>query len=1006
MVAFFDEIVGGILGGLRQPLESFIQLETADDSQTLATADGSLVTFVRISGARQMIGDAEYEAIVDRATMKLGTRFDRPGHALQVYFMREPDRVGAELHRLMRANMAAARASGLDLDDLLEERERHLAKFMAWEEIFFVLWTRPSALTDPERKKAQSHRRDKKWIAAKDAQYPHAALDALRLRHKAFTSSMMTSLEELGIHARLTEVHEALRAVRTSLFPSRFNDSWKACLPGDPMPPRMPRNGTDPSDVLWPPLRRQLAAGEAETLSPTAVRIGDMIWAGADMSLAPQEPAPFPQLLNRLIDSNMPFRVSMLIESGGAASLHLKKFVTSVLGFTNDENKQIKYSLDSLIDRARDEPIVRLRVSMATCAPKDDPKLLDQRLSALVQSVESWGYCQVAQLVGDPLECVLSSALGIACASTAPAAGAPLREVMRLLPWQRASSPFEDGPILFRTVDGRVWPYQVGSSLTTTWFDLIFAQPGAGKSVLMNALSLGTCLSAGNAQLPYIAILDIGPSSSGLISLIRDAMPPEKRHLAAHFRLRMTPEYAVNPFDTQLGNRYPLPEERSFLIELLTLLCTSPGQDQPYDGMNQLVGLCIDEMYRWRDDSAANAEARPYLRQIEHQVDKALETHGIQLPVDPYWWDVVDALFDKGAIHEAMLAQRHAMPTLADAVTAARRPQIRALLEETSIGASSEGVIHAFERMVASAVREFPILASITRFDIGQARICAVDLADVAPQGDDTANRQTAVMYMLARHTLIRSWWVSPDAIRAMPQRYRPYHEARIQEIRETPKRICFDEFHRTGKTPAVRAQIVRDVREGRKWGVQIVLASQLLEDFSDDMVDLATGIWICGATVSDRVINTTAERFGLSETAKWVMRYRLTGPRPTGAPVLLILGTNEGRYEQHLINTLGPIELWALSSSAEDVAVRTQLYGKLGAIRARRVLASVYPGGSARPDIKRRVAAMVDSGEVESGATTAVIAAIVAELVTLATPAALRQLAAASLDENGNKKA
>jgi hypothetical protein len=36
----------------------------------------------------------------------------------------------------------------------------------------------------------------------------------------------------------------------------------------------------------------------------------------------------------------------------------------------------------------------------------------------------------------------------------------------------------------------------MGSSLTTTWFDLIFAQPGAGKSVLMNALNLGTVLSA------------------------------------------------------------------------------------------------------------------------------------------------------------------------------------------------------------------------------------------------------------------------------------------------------------------------------------------------------------------------------------------------------------------------------------------------------------------------------------------------------------------------------
>ena len=194
-------------------------------------------------------------------------------------------------------------------------------------------------------------------------------------------------------------------------------------------------------------------------------------------------------------------------------------------------------------------------------------------------------------------------------------------------------------------------------------------------------------------------------------------------------------------------------------------------------------------------------------------------------------------------------------------------------------------MIHAFERMITSSIRELPILASVTRFDIGAARICAVDLGEVAPQGDDNADRQTAIMYMLARHTLVRHWWLGADSIKLMPPRYHPYHEDRLRDIRETPKRICYDEFHRTSRTRSVRAQVVRDVREGRKWGVQIVLASQLLEDFDDNMVDLATGVWVLGAAVSDRAVTSTAERFGLTETAKWVMRHRLTGPRASGCP-------------------------------------------------------------------------------------------------------------------------
>ncbi|MGE3622365.1 MAG: type IV secretion protein IcmB [Bdellovibrionales bacterium] len=985
MINFINEALAMALVAARQPIESYIRLETADDDTTLVASDGSLVSFVKLHGARQIIGDAEYQWIVDQATLKLGARFDRPGYAMQVYFMRDPASIGRDLDRQMRGNRSAARALDLDLEDLLLERRRHLARYTAHEDIYIVLWTRPPALSKNEIQKSIKTRREKKWISARSAQYPLQALDALRTRHKSYVSSIVGALEEIAMKAQVINTHDALAAVRISLYPQFGHEDWRANLPGDPLMPRAPQgSGKDASDVLWPPLRQQLCTGDAAIVSNSIVRIGNLLWGAVDMTLAPAEPSPFPQLLARLIDNDIPFRISFLIESAGAHGSSFQTFAAAVLAFSNEVNRQIRESLKALQQLAQSEPVVRLRISLATFAPANNRPLMETRLSSVLQALEAWGYCQASFNGGDPLETALSSVLGIACASTAPPAIAPFREVVKLLPWQRASSPFNEGSVLFRSADGRLWPYQAGSALTTTWFDLIFAQPGAGKSVLMNALNLGTILSAGVSRLPFVAILDIGPSSAGLISLIRDALPLERRFEAVHVKLRMTPEYAINPFDTQLGCRYPLSEERAYLTELLTILCTPPGQAS-YDGMMQLVGLCVDEMYRWRDDSGANTEARPYLMRIEPDVDEALEKFDIHLPQDPYWWDVVDSLFDKGAYHEAMLAQRHAVPTLVDAVTAARRPQIRALLEGTQISSSAETVIHAFERMIASSVREYPILAAVTRFDLGAARVAAVDLQDVAPQGDELADRQTAIMYMLARHALIRSWWLGPDALRSMPDRYKTYHEARLRDIRETPKRLCFDEFHRTSKTAAVRAQVVRDVREGRKWGVQIVLASQLLEDFSQDMVNLATGVWICGTAVSDRAIADTADRFGLSETARWVMRYRLTGPRPSGAPVLLLLSTNEGRYEQHLVNTLGPIELWALSTSSEDVELRSRLYVALGAARARQILAQSFPGGSARQEIRRRVVLRTEKGEIESGATSVVIEEITRELITQA---------------------
>jgi intracellular multiplication protein IcmB len=239
---------------------------------------------------------------------------------------------------------------------------------------------------------------------------------------------------------------------------------------------------------------------------------------------------------------------------------------------------------------------------------------------------------------------------------------------------------------------------------------------------------------------------------------------------------------------------------------------------------------------------------------------------------------------------------------------------------------------------------------------------------------------------MLARHALVRSWWMAKESLAYVPEKFRLYHEKKLQELNETPKRLCYDEFHRTSKSASVRAQIVRDVREGRKRSVQIVLASQLIDDFDDSMVDLATGVWILGTAVSEGAVDRAQERFGLTNTARNVIRYRLTGPRSSGAPCLFVLGTKDGRYEQHLINTLGPIELWALSTTTDDVTIRSRLYDRLGAARARRALAASFPGGSAAAEIKRRVFMKADQsdGKPSSAAVSEVIDEIVQEIVDL----------------------
>ena len=112
---FLSKIVLPFQKALRQSLSSFIQLETADNETTLVSTDGSLISYVKIEGSRQLIGDEEFNKIVDASTIKIGSRFDRQGHALQAYFTRDPGRIREELEKFVQPSRTTAENIGSEV---------------------------------------------------------------------------------------------------------------------------------------------------------------------------------------------------------------------------------------------------------------------------------------------------------------------------------------------------------------------------------------------------------------------------------------------------------------------------------------------------------------------------------------------------------------------------------------------------------------------------------------------------------------------------------------------------------------------------------------------------------------------------------------------------------------------------------------------------------------------------------------------------------------------------
>ncbi|MDF1678845.1 MAG: type IV secretion protein IcmB [Legionellaceae bacterium] len=960
-----DTFFAWLSTSLKQTTESYCDLETADAPTVLVNHDGSLLSILEVDGVTALLGTDEFRRLIEGLTNTFRSPMGRSGHALQVYFDHDKQNIKQIIEDIYAPAAATAKRIKLDLNDLFEERSSFLGRYCAAERVYFVLMTRPFSLPDDQLSVANKAKlkmlKEKKAPSFKYAQTIYAAVPELRDTHDAYVRSIKSDIQTLGLVAELLEVHDAIRAIRMTADPDFTAEDWRPTLPGDSLPVReINAFEGDVSDLLWPSLARQVLPRDAEIIDRRTVLVGSRLYSTVYIDLFPKDIRPFVTLFSRILPTHVPWRISFLIESEGLATVKLKGLLAAILTFSSAQNRLISDSVNLLkyLQINTDEAIVRLRVVASTWAPEGQLPLLRRRASELAKAIQGWGSTDVSEICGDPFAGFAANMLALTADSPAVAAIAPLSDVITMLPVTRPASPWKTGALLLRSPDGKLWPFQPGSNQQTTWIDLVYARPGSGKSVLSNAQNLALCMSGGIMRLPRIAIIDIGPSSSGLISLLKEALPADQRHLVAYHRLRMLPEYSINPFDTQLGSRFPAPSERSFLVNFLTLLTTPLGTEKPYDGMPDLAGMVVDELYKGLSDENNPA---PYAPGVEELIDGILEEIGFVRDAKSTWWEVTDALFSAGFTHEAHLAQRYAMPLLADAASICRTPSIEDLYEKVT-APTGESLIAAFSRMISSAVREYPILSRVTAFDIGDARVVSLDLDEVAKSGGEAANRRTSVMYMLARYVLARHYYLTEESLSNILEQYHPYHAERIREIREDPKRIVYDEFHRTASSAAVREQVIIDMREGRKWNVQISLLSQSLDDFDAVMVEFATSVFIMDAGPA-QTINKTSKIFGLSETAKTALRTRVHGPREGGGTFLAQFATKQGVSVQLLTLTLGPIELWAFSTTAEDAAVRNQLYRQLGPAEARRFLALLFPNGSITKELTERLNDLKEEG-------------------------------------------
>lgn len=996
-----------ILSLLKTSSHDYCELETVDGPQCLVAKDGSLATILRFNGMKTMPSIADHKTLVRKLTSTFDTFYKDRGHQTQIIFRRDLDATST-LKTTALNQMRTANALRMDVGDLINETTDALLKYVYDESCYFVLWSRPSLLDPIELKryqrKTQELRNENDWPTTKNAQDLFRPISYLYDRHITFASKIADDLAsaEYGCSLDTLGVEEAIRIIRSSVVPDQISSSWSPHIPNPKRRPSLQWKDNDDlddlSEIMYPTLSSQIMSasgqiGGNELLpDPSTVQIANRVYAPALVEIHQQELKPFTELFSTLNRAEtvvngrsrcIPYSVSFMLTSDGLSGDHLKYFLSAILFFTSTTNRNINDAKRAMSEYVRDGGAVcKLQIGAMTWCDnnKEGIEELALRKSKLIRAIEGWGKQTVIDKTGDPMDGFATNAIGLAPRHIGNGCPAPMYDALYMLPLARPASAFKRGHMLYRSLCGKVLPYQRFSSEQTTWITTISGKPGSGKSVMMNNANFEACLMPGLKKLPYIGIIDIGISSLGFVDLIKDSLPHELQYQVVYKRLQNTEQYAINPFDTSLGLRKPLPSASVFIKNFITTLVTPPERDgKPYTGMTNFVSRVIELAYQRCDPANEKAHPKRYARNLNERLDEAVDKLQFTVKPSTTYWELVDALFQSGYVYEAEIAQRFAVPDLNDLTKVAADSIIKD--EYGEMITDGRPLIQTFMVGIKEAITEYPMFRGHTQFDIGSARVVSLDLQDVAIKGSQAATKQTALMYLIARQSFMSKVAYSNEDLVHIPKLYKEHYNKKVSELIDAYKIMCFDEYHKTKGHPMLQEQILTDGREARKWNLEIVLASQILEDFGDITNIATTNIILDAGTRKTQ--QYASEQIGLSPVAIDAMRRSVNGPRSYGATMLAQVHTKDAIYTQLYTLTLGSMRLWSLSTTAEDRKLRDLMYKRIpDKAVARKLLAEAFPNGSCKSYVESMKSRIHGDEYVDENSLNSVIEQVANRLI------------------------
>lgn len=980
-VYFLSSFVGGADVDSMCALESPVGLASDEPSYVLAQVNGDLVSVLDIRGARKFVGPEDLGRMSDnfsKALESLARAGSGAQHSFAMGFRSDPEKAAKLVEDIMLPQLQTAQRLGVLDFSMLKARRQRLADLCVDESVYLVLRTHANALQPHERKTQQDERvkiNEKFRMNAKGevnrpkgmSQIPAVPMGALLPKHMAAVASLkgvlVNAIAAQGAQLLATVLynHEALNVIRRHLTANHVPASWSPKLMGDQdaaLGSSAVSRGKDGTVHLPTRISRQMFNTPLvdHFLSSEFSQSGAWWYGSVVLEVMPDNGSePFHALADR-IGRTMPWRVAFEIYPNGQNYRTGERMFAALLGAVGDYNKSIRQGFEHLRTLTNAGVYIgAVRAIFTTWGKTREEVAL--HLANLTSSIEGWGSAGCSNEIGEPSRAVLASAAGFSSMAPAPYLPAPLRNITEMLPFSRPASVWDRGQIIFTTNEGRPYPVEFGSNQQQYWGTIGFAPTGSGKSFMLNVLNSGLLLAPGAREVPPITLVDVGKSGALVMKWMRSILPENLRDQVLEFSLRNDVDYAVNPHDTQHGFELPLPDDIDFLTAVYGTL--APGCGPEADKFFALIiRLAYEKFGRLSPDS------KIWQPSLNLDVQKALDRINFVVTDRTRVWAVVDALYRAGNIDQSISAQRYAMPTMQDITKVASSDTAKNLYGGVPAANAREDIITVFTRNISASLDSYAILSGYTQLNIGAARAVAIDLQEVVSSATtEEGRRRSGLMFLLARRIGARNYFLKWDMIEKLcPPEYRDYQEKRVNRLWETVKFLQYDESHYFSGIESVTRLVQNDLRTGRKFFLITAMFSQLLHDFSKDVVENMYNVFIL--SLGDTSPDEVQETFGLSNDEMGaISRYCIRPGR-----LFARFRTNSGMLSQILNLNASAYEQFAFTTQGRDQSLRNELSKLIPYNEALTLLAKRFPSGTAeayfRQQIIKKGASADDSDE------------------------------------------